>query len=238
MKEILIGFDVREMWIPTNILWNQARKNRCLLRLDVDKPLSVDPTVWQSIFDIDNPTNSGVLPKIELMTWAEVTPKTQYQTDEWQTIFENSQQLKLPEWTGPREAWDNLERLIHHVTKFWTIWKPSWIIAITIVISDDKDIVEFKNYDIKPENIGNEWKLLGYDVADYFFTSFLTNAAYSNQEKLDFEKTFTYKLNTHHLFKTMEQAESYVLVAESRDEKHGRMYSYGIYLVEDRTTLP
>ena len=237
MKEILIGFDVREMWIPTNILWEQSRKNRNLLRLDTDKPLSVDPTVWQSIFDIDNPTNSGVLPKIEALSWEKVPSKTKYQTEQWRSIFENSLQLRKPEWIGPREAWGNLEQLINHVTQYWATWKPSWVIAITTVVSDDREIVNLKSYDIKPKHIFSEWELLGYDVADYFFTSFLTNATYSSQEKNDFQKTFKKQLNKHHLFETIEQAEAYVPVAESRDEQHGEMYSYGIYLVENRTDL-
>lgn len=231
MPEILIGFDVREMWIPTDTLWSQDRREQYLLVSEIEKPLSIDLTVWQSAFDIDTLSVSGTSLRIE-----NIDPKPEFQTKEWQTIFANCQQLETPQWVGARQAWDNLERLIQWVDKSWTVWKPSSIIAITCAMPHD-EVEEAENYNILPKSLNPEWQLLGYDVADYFFTSFLMNAGYLEDEKPELISNFARSLNDKHLFETLEQAEEYVPVAESRDRGHGKMYAYGIYLIEDRTIL-
>ncbi len=48
--EKIIGFDAREMWMSTETHWSRDRREQYLLRLDIQKPLSVDPLVWSSIF--------------------------------------------------------------------------------------------------------------------------------------------------------------------------------------------
>jgi hypothetical protein len=53
MEERMAGFDARELWVPPAKTWPSARRERFLFRPDVERPLSVDPTVWPSIFETD-----------------------------------------------------------------------------------------------------------------------------------------------------------------------------------------
>lgn len=52
MKESVIGFDAREMSFSDSADWPSERRKIFLLKSDVEKPLSVDTSVWNSIFDI------------------------------------------------------------------------------------------------------------------------------------------------------------------------------------------
>jgi len=53
MQEVLLGFDIREIWLDISSFWNIERRNTYLLQQQVQKPLSVDPTVWPSAYDLD-----------------------------------------------------------------------------------------------------------------------------------------------------------------------------------------
>ncbi len=50
MEELLIGFDIREMWLPA---WPPQRQLTYCLRPDVEKVLSADSWVWPSVFDLE-----------------------------------------------------------------------------------------------------------------------------------------------------------------------------------------
>ena len=50
MESALIGFDVRELSVEPEALWPLERRTVFLLRDDVVRPLSTDPTVWPSLF--------------------------------------------------------------------------------------------------------------------------------------------------------------------------------------------
>ena len=54
MDDVLIGFDIRELWITTESEWDAKRKREYLLRSDIVKPLSADPMIWKSVFDLDS----------------------------------------------------------------------------------------------------------------------------------------------------------------------------------------
>ncbi len=48
-EELLLGFDIREMWSQMDATWPESRKASYLLRADVTKVLSVDPLVWPRV---------------------------------------------------------------------------------------------------------------------------------------------------------------------------------------------
>ncbi len=51
LPEQLVGFDAREAWISYAEAWPESRRERYLLRTDIDKPLSVDRLVWPSLLE-------------------------------------------------------------------------------------------------------------------------------------------------------------------------------------------
>ena len=55
--EKVVGFDVREMYFDPHEAWTPEYRQRFLLK-DVERPLSVDPVIWRSLFDIASPSFS------------------------------------------------------------------------------------------------------------------------------------------------------------------------------------
>lgn len=50
-NEVLLGFDVRELWVPVSEQWPSFRVQTYCLREATAKPLSTDHLVWPSVFE-------------------------------------------------------------------------------------------------------------------------------------------------------------------------------------------
>lgn len=227
-KEKLLGFDAREMWLDHDSLWPQKRRDVFLLKRDVEKPLSIDPTVWPSVFCIDANHEQGHRLK-------SMKRKREYQIEHWNAVFKQAKLLSKPSWTGPRIVWDNLQRLKDHLHSAWgERWKPCWIVGFTEVvdITDPEVIEEYSHYDIVPDQLHQDWEFLGYDVADFYGTSFITNAGYLESEFKSLHRRWAPHLNNHHLFAEQKEALGYVAVAYERDRQHGPFSAYGLYLIQ------
>lgn len=228
MKEILVGYDVREMWVDLEYLWNARRRKEFLLRTNVYKPMSVQTVVWPSVFELD------IAEPIDYMAALPLSKK--YQTQEWDRVVRNHSLLLTPSKHGYRGAvWDTLDVLKNNIITAWsTQWKPSWIIAITkFVDSDnDSDAEVYNNYFVVPRKRRPSWKLLGYDVADDFFTSFISNAGYTDDEVDLLRQNWSKHFNQYHLFDNFDLASQYVDVAYTRDANHGPFAVYGIYGIQ------
>lgn len=51
--ELVLGFDAREVALPFAHSWPQERREQYLLRPDLEKPLSTDVMVWESVFHLN-----------------------------------------------------------------------------------------------------------------------------------------------------------------------------------------
>ena len=86
VEEALLGFDARERFLEAGSLWAPERRGIYLLREDVQKPLSVDPLVWPSLFGEGLPDAERTRLGLEAMS--------------------------LPGWRGPNQGlWDSLSRM-------------------------------------------------------------------------------------------------------------------------------
>jgi hypothetical protein len=73
------------------------------------------------------------------------------------------------------------------------------------------------------------YDLLGYDVADYWQLSGLTNCGYSSEEAASLAPVWAPLLNQWHLFDNPDDATAYADVTEKRVPEHAPFYAYGIY---------
>ena len=73
------------------------------------------------------------------------------------------------------------------------------------------------------------YDLLGYDVADYWQLSGLTNCGYSSEEAASLAPVWAPLLNQWHLFDNFDDATAYADVTEKRVPEHAPFYAYGIY---------
>jgi hypothetical protein len=91
-RELVIGFDVREMWLDVDSQWPLRKKKQFLLKYDVVKPLSVNGWVWYSVF-----TESA--PRL----WQGYSRKPEYLGEEWDQVFAPGREVSDPGWITPRK---------------------------------------------------------------------------------------------------------------------------------------
>jgi hypothetical protein len=146
----------------------------------------------------------------------------------WHSLFDMEDFIR-PKWTGPRQyLWENLTTLEDFLIQL----KPDLsvtIIGVTQFISDDKLNDPKYNYPIIPEKIPKKWKFLGYDVADYYLLSSLSNVLYSGNELTFLKKDFASDLNKYHLFDNIKFAERFRQYSDKNVIEHSPFFVYGIY---------
>jgi len=122
-QEILVGFDIREMWLPMSG-WPQQRQNEYLIKRNIEKPLSVDKTVWQSVFDIHPiPTLPDFHGRVHSL-WEDIVQMQQY--------FTYISKVSQPSWTiavtlrldlltiDEKNAWGTLDFVSFNLTNYST----------------------------------------------------------------------------------------------------------------------
>lgn len=224
----MVGFDARELWLDTSSHWNQMMRHMYLLRPETIKPLSVDNYVWYSVF------SEKTIPRI----WENKELQAVYHTEEWRHTFSDNNRLQKPDLYQPRRVWTNLDSLMGYLKQNWQQdWKPCAIIAIQeLMLADETYSVELQ---VKPDSIREDWKLLGYDIADYELYSGLCDGEITDRLSTQIKPEWKENLNDFHLFTNPDIALDYISFANARNPSHMPYYVYALYLVQTvRSSLP
>lgn len=89
-QEKLLGFDIREMWLCMSD-WPQSRQDLHLIKHNIEKPLSVDTMVWQSVFDLNPaPTFPDFRGPVQFL-WEDIVQMRQH--------FNSISSVSQPSWT-------------------------------------------------------------------------------------------------------------------------------------------
>ena len=230
----MIGFDARELWLDSDSQWDKNTHNTFLLRREVLKPLSVDRLVWYSVF------TEKTISRI----WENKLPQSIYFTDVWNMTFSEKNFLQTPPdkylFNG---IWRNLNTLNTYLQEHWQDdWKPCAIIAIQEIINletfeDDEDNSFLPP--IVPNEVQDDWVLLGYDVADYYLYSGLADGGIQDELFSKIKPEWVDNLNDYHLFTNPQTAFDYIEFANARIPTHQPFYVYALYLVKSvRALLP
>lgn len=225
-KSVVVGFDAREMWLDVDSQWTQTKKDEILLKQDVLKPLSVDHYVWHSVFS----------ELLEPRLWVSAARKTKYAGAEWDSVFSESRKLSAPANYRPRRVWRNLASLQAYLEQSWgNVWKPCYLVAVVELMSEESDIENEEEgpEPVSPDVVDNQWKLLGYDVADYELYSGLFNGVMSADEATQLQHDWKNHLNEYHLFIEPQKAFEYIAVANLRYPSHTPYYVYALYGVQE-----
>jgi hypothetical protein len=112
------------------------------------------------------------------------------------------------------------------------------IVAIAIVLSGlspyEREQVQSRLVKTTPAVPDSSWILLGYDIADIWFVSGLSNCGYEANERQALSDQFGQHLNQHHLFADFSQANQFRLISNRRIPEHAPFYVFGLYLVNTR----
>jgi len=149
VADLLVGYDAREDWLEFPDPWSAERRQSHLLRQGIVKPLSVD-------------------------------------SDAWPSVFELVQDLVRPDWTGyVQDLWEDLEALKGAVSSADSLGaRPlSWTAVELVSVTTSKTMLavwQDRVQAVVPPRITDlNARLVGYDVADYFLLSSLTNCGAS-----------------------------------------------------------
>ncbi len=214
IEERLLGFDARERLANGDDLWDAARRETFLLRVDVPKPLSVDTVVWPSLFD----TGQGI----------------GFPAAERERLHLAG--LPTPSWIGPNVGlWDDLARMRQYLAEDQAE-KDAHALAAVCWFSDRafSDAGPFGPHlgpTLPPER-DPAWQFLGFDVADGSLVSGLTNCGYSPAEAQRLRRRWATHLNESHLFGDLEPAFRFRDSANRRVPEHAPFFVYGLFLLE------
>jgi hypothetical protein len=209
-EERLLGFDAR-VAAPSH--WSDMRKAELLLR-DVEQPCSVDPEVWPSLFDRPG------------------TPRPSY-VGFFQDLWEDAAVLRA--------------HLAEHAAG-----ASCTVVAVTVLARRDQGwqgssplapVLGGRVYDAftglplplpfaRPSERDPRWPLLGFDVADIYGLSGLSDCPYPELQALqqqELQRTFGRRLNERHLFTTPEDADEFRPICDARVPNHRPFFVYGLW---------
>ena len=155
----------------------------------------------------------------------------------WDSIF-HMLNIELPNWIGPGQQWDNLQRLQGYLKRekvdhsYWLVAVSKWSIA-----NEENSFQKLPH--VEPNSISREWDFLGFDIADPYLLSGLMNAGYLVEEHEALSEKWSGHLNQYHLFDNFNLALQFKSLTDERVEEHKPFSVYGIYLIErvDKQTM-
>lgn len=210
---MLLGFDAREAWLPDGG-WDDRRRRSFLLR-HVRKPLSIDPAVWRSVFDLvarGRPPYTGTIHGL------------------WQDLERLEEHLEeVRTWPGEIRV---AAFAVH--TAACTIEESSALESFLAGVSTGGDPAPRP----PPANVDPSWSFLGYDVADLAATSALSNMGLVPD--LDNIQALRARwgpwLDDHHLFADASQAEAFKNASNRRTPEHAPFFVIGIWQPKETAT--
>ncbi len=218
--EYIIGFDAREMWYSNGENMGIHTQGKTFLFSDeVQKPLSVDSSIWGSVF------NDGCYPDLS--------------DDERKRKGLGT--IALPPSIGINNPlWENLNQLTEYLDRHDAeIGKSFWVIAITGLLHDKgrkrspEDWPHFES--TSPSNIQKEWILVGYDVNTCWNECCLTGALHGGGEDQiqSLRNMFGPHLNKYHLFIDVKHARKFSEFQDQLAQEDAPHSVYGIWLIRE-----
>ena len=154
--------------------------------------------------------------------------------DIWPSLFEEMWQ-EMPTKIGwVSQLWADIGQLNSFVESTKIITKSSyWTVGFTQFLEEPMILeIGLHVLPFNPDSVQNDWRLLGFDVAEQVLLSGLTNMGYRKNAKLTAMKNFAGSLNKFHLFEDVNIAQEFALWNQTRDPGHGPWFVTGIYQIQ------
>lgn len=210
MAEYLIGYDLRFPFADfVASQWPEERRELFLLRPEIQRPASVDVTVWPSRF---------VFPGAFVSRRPDGLERIQIE-------IEHILQRTL-------DLWPDLEAMQAR----WRAAKPAGAaVPVAITLVGDEDVVRRDGWPLLVDAAapipppGDGWTRVGYDVGDDSLLSGLANCGFASDEVEALRQAWTSRLNDHGLFDALEDADAFRRLADARVPEHRPFRVYGLY---------
>ena len=209
MTEALLGFDIRILSGRSyGAAWGKEYRHEFLINPDIEFPVSVDIRVTPSIFCFATDAEAQGA-KIVMGTDSAHRAALRL----WESL-----------WAMESHARERFEELCQGDCRS---------IAITVLangrLREDprwRDILEER---LEPSSLDQRWRCFGYDVADKYLMSGMSNCAYTPEEMSTTRLRWRGKINSYGLLPTAVEAESLRLETEDRVKEHSPFFVFGLY---------
>lgn len=216
MRNELLGFDIRlraEDYVEAR--WDQNSRAIYLLQPETKWPLSVDQMIWPSFFRYSKGRGPGYL---DIEETIDVTPS-------------NTRH-------GALELWPSLDEMrMCFMRQPITPRKKGIEIAVMLLTDEPSLSREYWRAVLDPPLSPNEppkgWRFLGYDIADEYMLSGLTNCGYSEDEKPSLKQKWSNRLNEFGLLTTIEDASEFKKITDQRVVEHSPFFLYSLFSEEE-----
>jgi hypothetical protein len=106
------------------------------------------------------------------------------------------------------------------------------LIATTInlgAILDRDDAAPNRFEETLPSRVPSSWHFLGYDVADQWLVSGLSNCGYIEDEREEWRLKWSRRINNLHLLLDVDDAHEFAQATNQRVAEHAPFYVYGLW---------
>lgn len=203
-SDVILGFDVREPPEIATGRWPVERRREWLICSDIEVPLSCDGMIWYSCLYMQS--RDGVAHGFLQHLWTDAR--------------------------SMKKAWtESLEDA-----------SPGWIVGVTLCIDSVPDgyVLPWMDWvdsvldemPIYPNEIDGNWVFLGYDIADAWLLSGLTNCTHvRSPEFMELRNRFCPRVNRYHLFDSKDDAIEFRSAADVCFPDHAPFLIYRIWRV-------
>lgn len=220
--ELLMGYDMRIHPKYCRDEWDTRRKSTFLLEEKTVDPLSVDTSVWPTIFEFREGTPEAPLGDISVNGRAITHTKV--------IVDMNYSKIDLT-----YETWNSYEDMKLYLRKY-NYYKDNAVpVAVIIILTEaiKKDLFSYNSLlektELSEHNLPVEMSFIGYDVGDGDMISGLTNCGYTKEDKAHLNNIFQESINPYGLFDEYHDANKFKEMTNYRVASHAPFYVYGIY---------
>jgi len=148
----------------------------------------------------------------------------------WPSCFP---EVERTEWRGVLDHWSDLAVMFDAAARARIDQQVSRLIATEVMLEMLAAEVRAEWLskhleETSPSRLGPEWTLLGYDVADQWLLSGLSNCGYVRSERAGLQPKWAQRLNGHHLFRDPADAFAFAEVTNHRVPEHAPFFVYGL----------
>jgi hypothetical protein len=158
----------------------------------------------------------------------------------WGSIFVADNRPVPPERFGFQDSWADLEALQQAVSREFKRQplQPYRVTAIGLFPAppedDRKAVWPSKIPPVRPDRLGSEWGLLGYDVADQWMLSALSNCGFlpGVDDVEGLRRRWSPTLNQYHLFDDVQAAYEFKSMSDERlRHDHAPCFVFGLWVI-------